>query len=184
MCSSDLYVNLFLPSRLAWTQNGSKFSITQHTGYPRTNTTQLQIDAARPEQFTIYLRVPAWTDSKTRVSVNGKSVEGELTPGKFFEINCTWKNGDRIEYEIGMPLSLQAVDSQTPNTVALRRGPLAYFAIGNTTQNFTRAQLLAATAAASTSDDWIVQSAAGKTTFRPFGAIGNEDYRLYHNVAS
>jgi uncharacterized protein len=110
-------------------------------------------------------------------------MEGEVTPGKFFAINRTWKNGDRIEYEIGMPLSLQAVDPQTPDTVALRRGPLAYFAIGNPPPSFTRAQLLAATAAASTSDDWIVQ-AAGKTTFRPFGAIAEENYRLYHNVTA
>jgi hypothetical protein len=83
-----------------------------------------------------------------------------------------------------MPLSLQAVDPQTPNTVALRRGPLAYFAIGNPPQNFTRAQLLAATAAASSSDDWIVQGSAGKIVFRPFGAIGDEQYRLYHNVTA
>jgi DUF1680 family protein len=179
-----IYVNLFLPSRVAWTQNGSKVAITQHTHYPSTNETQLQIDAARPEQFTIYMRVPAWTDSKTRIAVNGKAVEGELNPGKFFAINRTWKNGDRIEYEIGMPLSLQAVDPQTPDTVALRRGPLAYFAIGNPPQNFTRAQLLAATAAASTSGDWLVQGNAGKTTFRPFGAIGDEQYRLYQKIAS
>jgi DUF1680 family protein len=179
-----IYVNLFLPSRVAWTQNGSKVAITQHTQYPSTNETQLQIDAARPEQFTIYLRVPAWTDTKTRIAVNGKAVEGELNPGKFFAINRTWKNGDRIEYEIGMPLSLQAVDPQTPDTVALRRGPLAYFAIGNPPQNFTRAQLLAATAAASTSVDWLVQGNAGKTTFRPFGAIGDEQYRLYQKITS
>ncbi|HEY2819882.1 MAG TPA: beta-L-arabinofuranosidase domain-containing protein [Candidatus Acidoferrum sp.] len=179
-----IYVNLFVPSRVAWTQGGSKVAITQHTSYPRTNATQLQIDAARPEQFTIYVRVPAWADAKSRIAVNGKAVEGEVTPGKFFAINRTWKNGDRIEYEIGMPLSLQAVDAQTPNTVALRRGPLAYFAIGAQPPNLTRTQLLAATVAASTSDDWIVQGSAGKITFRPFGAIGDETYRLYHNVAS
>ena len=179
-----VYVNLFLPSRLAWTQNGSKVAITQHTSYPRANTTQLQIEVARPEQFTIYMRVPAWADAKTRISVNGKAVEGEVTPGKFFAVNRTWKTGDRIEYELGMPLSLQAVDPQTPNTVALRRGPLAYFAIGNLPQSFTRAQLLAAAVTASTSDDWAVQGSAGKTIFRPFGAIGDEQYRLYHNVTA
>ncbi len=182
--SDGIYVNLFLPSRVAWTQNGSKVSITQHTSYPRANTTQLQIDAARPEQFTVYMRVPAWADAKTRISVNGKAVEGEVTPGKFFAVNRTWKNGDRIEYELGMPLSLQPVDPQTPNTVALRRGPLAYFAMGNPPQSLTRAQLLAATAATSTSDDWIVQGGTGKIVFRPFGAIGNEQYRLYHNVTA
>ncbi len=69
---------------------------------------------ARAENFTIYVRVPAWADAKTRISVNGKRVEGDVTPGKFLAVSRTWKNGDRIEYEMGMPVRLQAVDSRTP----------------------------------------------------------------------
>ncbi|PYU51690.1 MAG: hypothetical protein DMG53_01205 [Acidobacteria bacterium] len=177
-----IYVNLFLPSRVRWVQGGTHCTLTQQTRYPTTNTIQLQLDMARPEMFAMHLRVPAWADTKTRISVNGKRVEGDLVAGKFFELSRTWKNGDRVDFEIGMPLRLQAVDPENPRIVALLRGPLALFGVGNLPSNFSRAQLLAASTASQSSEDWLVQSDAGKITFRPFAAIGEEPYRLYHNV--
>jgi uncharacterized protein len=174
-----IYVNLYLPSKVTWMQNGSRCTLTQHTSYPSSDTTQVQLNMPRPENFTIYLRVPAWADAKTRISVNGKRVEGELIAGKFFALPRTWKNGDRIEYEIGMPHRLQAVDAQNPQTVALLRGPIALFAVGSLPAKFSRAQLLAAS---QSSQDWMVQGDAGKVAFRPFSAVGNEPYRLYQTV--
>ena len=177
-----IYVNLFLPSRVRWVQGGTHCTLTQQTRYPTTNAIQLQLDMARPEMFAIHLRVPAWADTKTRIAVNGKRAEGDPVAGKFFELSRTWKNGDRVDFEIGMPLRLQAVDPENPQIVALLRGPLALFGVGNLPSNFSRAQLLAASTASQSSEDWLVQSDAGKITFRPFAAIGEEPYRLYHNV--
>lgn len=179
-----IYVNLFLPSRVTWQQNGAQCTLTQETNYPTANTTQLRVDIARPEEFTVYLRIPAWTDAKTRISVNGKRVHGDVVPGKFFPLTRTWKNGDRVEFEIGMPLRLQAVDAQNPQIAALVRGPLALFAVGDLPATFSRAQLLSASAASPSSVDWLVQAEAKKVTFRPFAAIGDEPYRLYHKVGT
>jgi uncharacterized protein len=180
--NEGIYVNLFLPSRVSWMQGGTPCSLTQQTSYPVSNTSQLQLEMARAENFTIYVRVPAWADAKTRISVNGKRVEGDVTPGKFLAVSRTWKNGDRIEYEMGMPVRLQAVDEQNPQTVALLRGPLALFGVGELPASFSRSQLLAASAASPSSADCLVQGRAGNVTFRPFAAIGDEPYRLYHKV--
>ncbi len=177
-----IYVNLFLPSTLSWSQGQTLTKLTQRTSYPTGNATQLEFEMPRPEKFTVYLRVPAWADGKTRVSVNGKQVEGDVAPGKFFALNRTWKGGDRIEYEIGMPVRLQAVDDQNPNIVALVRGPVALFAIGDTSAKLTRDQLMGATAASQTSEDWSVQADGHSLVFKPFAAIGDEQYRLYHVV--
>jgi DUF1680 family protein len=180
--NQGIYVNLFLPSRVSWMQGGTQIVLTQHTEYPSANSTQLQLDMARPEQFTMYLRIPAWAGAATRVSVNGKRVEGETVPGRFFEASRTWKNGDRVEFEIGMPLRLQSVDSENPQIVALRRGPLVLFGVGNLPASFSRAQLLAAKAASSSSGDWAVQNDTGMVVFKPFAAVADEPYRLYHTV--
>jgi len=51
-----------------------------------------------------------------------------------------------------------------------------------TSIRFKTAQLLAASTASQSSEDWLVQGDAGKITFRPFAAIGEEPYRLYHKV--
>jgi DUF1680 family protein len=182
--SDGIYVSLFLPSRVAWTQTGAQCTLTQHTNYPASNSTALCLELPRAEQFTIYLRVPAWADAKTRISVNGKRMEGDVVPGKFFPVARTWKSGDRVEFEIGMALRLQPVDAQNPQIVALVRGPLALFAVGDLPASFSREQLLAASATGSSATDWIVQSDRGKVAFRPFAAIGHESYRLYQNVES
>jgi len=179
-----VYVNLYLPSRVSWSQGGTPVSITQVTEYPRTNTTHLQFNSAKPESFTVYLRIPAWARAQTGVTVNGSRVQGEVTPGKFLAVQRTWKDGDRIEIEFEMPLYLEAVDTENPNLVALIRGPLVMFAVGEMPKKLTRAQLLAATAQAQGSDDYIVKTDSGELVMRPFTAIMSEGYRLYQPVQS
>ncbi|HEX7894560.1 MAG TPA: beta-L-arabinofuranosidase domain-containing protein, partial [Terriglobales bacterium] len=51
-----IYVNLFMPSRVSWSQNNTQVTLTQTTEYPRTETTQLGFSLARPETFTVYVR--------------------------------------------------------------------------------------------------------------------------------
>ena len=177
-----IYVNLFVPSRVIWMHNDTRCTLTQQTSYPTSNTTQLQFATSRPEQFTVYLRIPAWSDARTSVSINGKRVETNVIPGTFLALQHTWKSGDRVEFEIGMPLRVEAVDAQNPNLVALVRGPIALFAVGNLPGRMTRSQLLSATAVSKFSEDWLVKSDDAAVTFRPFEAIGDEPYRLYHRV--
>jgi DUF1680 family protein len=179
-----VYVNLYLPSKLSWSQGGTQASITQVTEYPRTNTSQLQLTMTKPEAFTMYLRIPAWAGVKTRVSVNGNKVDGEAMPGKFLAVQRTWKDSDRVELEFEMPLYLESVDKENPNTVALMRGPLAMFGIGEIPTRLTRAQLLAASALAKDADDYIVKTDSGTLVMRPFMTIMSEGYRLYLPVQS
>ena len=179
-----VYVNLVIPSRLTWSQNKTNCTVTQKTDYPKTNSTELHFTLAHPEKFTVYLRIPAWADSKTRVSINGKRVDNEVVPGKFLALQRSWKTGDRIEFEIGMPLRLEPVDDQNPNIVALVHGPVPLFAVGDIPPKLRRSQLLAATVAAQSSEDWLASSDGHKLTLRPFAAIGDEEYRLYHTVGS
>jgi uncharacterized protein len=177
-----IYINLFLPSRVSWSQNNTQCTLTQMTQYPTENTSQFQFKLARPEAFMVYVRIPEWIGPKTTLSVNGRSVEQELTPGKFFAVQRTWKDGDRMELELHMPLRLEAVDDQNLNVVALVRGPIALFAVGEIPARLTRDQLLKATPAPQSSEDWLVRADTGNLTLRPFTAIMSENYRLYQRV--
>ena len=177
-----VYVNLFVPSTLAWSPNGTPAKLTQTTQFPRANTTQMEFALAKPETFTVYLRIPGWAGAKTSVAVNGKRVQSDVIPGKFLALQRGWNDGDRIEMEIEMPLALEPIDKKNPNTVALMRGPIALFAVGKLPDRITRQQLLAATALAQSSDDWSAKTDTGILTLRPFASIMNEDYRLYQQV--
>lgn len=174
-----IYVNLFMPSRVSWSQNNTQVTLTQTTEYPRTETTQLGFSLARPETFTVYVRIPAWAGPKTTISVNGGRSEAAVEPGKFLALKRTWKDGDRVEAEFEMPLRLDPVDNENRNNVALVRGPLALFAVNEIPANITGKQLLAATKVAQSSHDWSTKTENGVLTLRPFMEIMSENYRLY-----
>jgi DUF1680 family protein len=177
-----LYVNLFVPSRVSWSQNDTPCTLTQTTQYPSANTTQFELGLSRPETFTVNVRIPEWAGSKTTVSVNGRSIGSEISPGKFLAVQRSWKNGDRIEVEFEMPMRLEAVDAKTPNRVALMHGPIALFAVGPIPPRLKRDQLLSATRVAPAGEDWQIQTDGGKLTLRPFASIMSEEYRLYQTV--
>jgi uncharacterized protein len=179
-----VYVNLFLPSRVSWMQNNTQCSLTQMTDYPRAATTQLALNLARPESFTLYVRIPAWAGSKTSVSVNGRGAESSIEPGKFLALQRSWKDGDRVEIEFEMPLRLESIDNENSNNVALLHGPIALFAVGEIPAKLSRKDLLSVTALSSSSSDWVVKTANGLLTFRPFSSIMSEGYRLYNPVES
>ena len=179
-----IYVNLFIPSRVSWSQNNTQCTLTQKTDYPHSESTQLAFSLPRPETFTVYVRIPGWAGAKTNVSVSGGRSESGIEPGKFLALRRTWKDGDRIDVEFEMPLRLEPVDPENRNNVALVRGPIALFAVAPTPTTITRKQLLAATKVAQSSHDWRTQTDAGVLTLRPFADIMSENYRLYLRVES
>jgi DUF1680 family protein len=180
----DVYVNLYIPSELRWRQGGAACSLTQTTEYPASSQTTMALTLDRPQTFAILLRIPQWAGAKTRISVNGRAVDATVQPGTFARVQRTWKNGDRVELEMDMPLRLEAIPYQQAGgeRVALMHGPVALFAVGDGSASITRAQLLAAERLSKNSTDWKVKSAAEPQTMRPFAAIGEEHYRLYQTV--
>ncbi|HEX4008064.1 MAG TPA: beta-L-arabinofuranosidase domain-containing protein [Acidobacteriaceae bacterium] len=178
-----IVVNLYVPSRLTWQQDGTRCALEQETQYPYSPEVTLRVGTEKPQNFSIGLRVPEWAGKGTEVAVNGRKFSADLQPGTFAEIRREWKDGDRIEFTIDRPLRLEAVDPQHPQVLALLAGPLALFAVEAPDAQFTRAQLLAAAQSSTGASEWKVKSAGGPVGFRSFPAIDDEKYRLYHEVA-
>ncbi len=180
--ADGIYVNLYVPSRLTWRQHGAALSLTQRTDYPHAAHTELELKSDRDIAFALRLRIPAWAGIKTALSINGKRFNADLTPGRFASIHRTWKNGDRVALEFDIPLTLKSVDPQHAKLVALQHGSLALFAINSPSAPITRASLLNARQISSGSLNWEAEAGAGKMAFKPFQAIGEEQYRLYQEV--
>ena len=114
------------------------------------------------------------------LSVNGKRVSDPVNPGTFAAVRRTWKDGDRVELELPMPLRLQPVDANHPKIVALTRGPLLLFAVADSQPTFDGAELLRARATNNAAGDSIAISADGKeVSMRPFMSIDKESYSTY-----
>ena len=105
--------------------------------------------------------------------------------GNFAAIKRTWKDGDRVELELPMPLRLEPVDANHPNLVALMRGPLVLFAVADAQPAFDKAELLRAQLANNAAGDSIATSAEGKpVSMRPFMSINEESYSTYVRLKS
>jgi len=176
-----LYVNLYIPSTLRWTQDGAQVSVTQRSEYPFESAVKFEITASRTTEFAIHLRIPAWAEGAS-VFVNGKSVPTSGAAGGFVTIRRPWKKGDRIDMDLPMRLRLEPIDAQHPQTVALLCGPLVLFAITDVPPAVTARQLLAAKKIGP--QLWQVDAAGGKLNMLPFTAIADQQYSTYLRVQS
>ncbi|MDE3201444.1 MAG: glycoside hydrolase family 127 protein [Acidobacteriota bacterium] len=176
----SLYVNLFIPSRVRWQHGDQLIEIRQRTHYPHVPETEMELSLATPLSFPIYLRIPAWSGPKTRISINGKAFVDSPEPGEFARVERTWRNGDHIEIAFDMPTVLEAVDAQHPDLMAALHGPLALFAVGEVPSSVTRKDLASVQQTTSGSTDW--KSASGALMLKPFASIHDEHYRLYQKV--
>lgn len=115
-----LYVNLFIPSVVTWQENGMK--LTQNTRFPESNTTAISIDLERPVKTSVRLRNPGWSD-KTSVRVNGRRVKVLEDGDGYITLRRTWRDGDRIEMDLDMRLTLEPIPGDTARA-ALFYGPV------------------------------------------------------------
>ncbi|MDA0179467.1 glycoside hydrolase family 127 protein [Solirubrobacter phytolaccae] len=117
---ATLWVNLFIPSTLSWTQRG--VTVTQETDFPRTQATKLTFGGAAAS-YTVKLRVPAWATKGYEVRVNGAVQALDAAPGSYVALTRRWAAGDTIE--IAFPFSIRierALDR--PDTQSVHYGPL------------------------------------------------------------
>lgn len=72
--------------------------------------------------FPFYIRIPKWTRNAT-VKVNGKDMYEDLQAGKYLCIDREWKNGDRVEVDFPMEVSVRTWQVNK-NSVSVDYGPL------------------------------------------------------------
>lgn len=114
-----LYVNLFIPSTLNWTERN--ITIVQTTNFPKDDHTNLTINGSG--KFDINLRVPGWASKGFKVKINGKQQKLEAKPGSYLTLSRNWKNGDTIEVEMPFHFYLEPVMDQQ-NIASLFYGPI------------------------------------------------------------
>jgi DUF1680 family protein len=175
-----IYVNLFTPSSVQWSDQGGKYGLKQETKYPFDHKIQIQVSGSQPKDYTLYVRIPGWATPNPVLSVSGKRVSGSVEPGTFASIRKTWKDGDLVELDLPMPLRLEPVDANHPEMVALLQGPLVLFAVAESQPTFDRNALLQAKPTKNATGDWLASSIDGRTvSMRPFMNIDKESYSTY-----
>jgi uncharacterized protein len=123
-----LYVHLYDNSTLDWRlEDGTPIKVRQKTNYPWDGDGQLTIAPAKPREFTLFLRIPAWAESAS-VKVNGTPQAG-IKPGEYLPLRRTWKTGDVVIFAFPTDTEVVASNPRVPedrNKVTVRRGPIIY----------------------------------------------------------
>ena len=60
-----LYVILYVPSTVRWTENGAALSLTQEGQYPQEDHVRFTLTSSKPTELTLHFRIPAWAEGAT-----------------------------------------------------------------------------------------------------------------------
>jgi len=101
----------------------AEVTIVETTNYPFAGSVKLTVKTAGRARFPLYLRVPRWCEGFS-VRVNGKKVDSSVAGGSYLRIEREWHDGDTVEIDMSMRVSL----TTWPRTgaVTVDRGPLSY----------------------------------------------------------
>ena len=117
--NNALYVNLYVPSTLKWTEKN--ITIEQTTDFPNEDFTKLTIKGNG--KFDFKVRVPHWATKGFFVKINGKEEKVKAQPGSYLSLNKKWKDGDVIELRMPFQFHLEPVMDQQ-NIASLFYGPI------------------------------------------------------------
>jgi len=179
----DVFVNLYIPSTLRWNRSGNVLSISQESAWPYEPNISFVVNSQIPADMIVHFRIPQWT-SNALLAVNGEHWAGDLEPGRFAAVKRTWKGGDRVELELPLPVRLEAIDPQHPDTVAVLRGPLVLFALkpeqNSSMPSFARNALLNLQQVSQR--EWRSNADGKVHRFVPFTEVGSEPYTTYLRI--
>lgn len=118
--ADTLYVNLFIPSTLAWREKG--LTIRQTTRFPDEERTRLRFMSRKPVKLTLKVRHPSWCQAAT-ITVNGRRLSTSSQPGTYIAINRVWRDRDTVEVHLPMTLRTEALPGHA-DMVAILYGPI------------------------------------------------------------
>ena len=117
-----LYVNLFIASELKVARLGLK--VRQQTAFPDEEHSQLTLNLDRPQSFTLYVRQPGWVaPGAFKLTVNGEPVPIASAPSSYVAVNRQWHDGDRVEIELPMRTTVEALPDGS-SWYAILHGPI------------------------------------------------------------
>jgi DUF1680 family protein len=134
VASDGIYVNLFEPSILSWSQKEKSLRLKMSTDFPFRSDVQLKISVDQHIDAKIRVRVPSWSSSEMPLMINGK-LEAAGTPGTYVTFDRTWADGDTISFTLATKLMLTPYtgsdNTSGKNRYALEYGPILLAAVGS-----------------------------------------------------
>ena len=117
----NLYVNLFIASKLNWKEKGIQLS--QQTNYPESDNTTVTVQTRTSQTFTMLIRHPWWAKQGVHIKVNGKALSTTKNADGYITVNRKWHNNDKMEIEFPMSIYTESIPDNK-DRIAILYGPL------------------------------------------------------------
>ena len=119
---NELYVNLFIPSRLDWKKK--KVTVIQENNFPEEAETTIIVNPEKSSSFSLKLRYPEWVEKgNLEIYINGEKSPVSDNPASYVSINRKWKKGDKIVMKMPMKVTAEQLPDNS-NYYAIMYGPL------------------------------------------------------------
>jgi len=105
LSKNEIYLNLYSDSVLSFDLEGASGKLDCDTSFPYGNDVSLKLDLEREGEFSVFVRVPAWSPSAVDITLNGERVANGV-PGEYVEIKHSFKDGDTIAFTLPMEFEL------------------------------------------------------------------------------
>lgn len=130
--TTDLLVNLFVPSRLSWPEAG--LALEQTTRLPYEEQSTLRLTLKKPRQLALRVRRPAWVrPAEFKVLVNGQPVSADTAAqAGYATISRKWRTGDVLTVALPQHTQVEYLPDHSP-WVSFVHGPVVLAARTDTT---------------------------------------------------
>lgn len=125
----EVFIHLYIGGQAKMVIDGQQTTIEQCTNYPWDGQINITVSLEQEAEFTIALRIPGWCNNAS-LTVNGEQIPVKTVTEKgYAKIKRVWKEGDRIELNLPMPVEIirshPAVRANA-GKIAIQRGPVIY----------------------------------------------------------
>lgn len=127
--SNNVFVNLFVASELTWKDKEVKLS--QHTRFPYSESTRLEVVNSDKQKFVLNVRNPAWIKKGSlKVSVNNSEFKIPHNTGAYIPIKRTWNSGDVVDVSFIMDTYVEYLPDSS-DWFSVLHGPIVLAAISD-----------------------------------------------------
>ncbi|MEO7991285.1 MAG: beta-L-arabinofuranosidase domain-containing protein [Chryseolinea sp.] len=118
--NSNLWVNLYVPSRVAWEEKG--IDLEQTGNFPSQPDIEFILSAKKRSVFKLNLFIPSWA-REVSVYINNEKQNIDITPNSYITLDREWKSKDKIRLEFQYAFHVKTMPDDK-NVIAIYYGPI------------------------------------------------------------
>ncbi len=119
--TDNLWVNLFIPSELTWSEKHVK--IEQTTDFPQSTKTEIKVKCEQKTSFAMKIFIPSWAKQKTNILLNDKPLSIKTKASSFVTIQREWTNNDKVLIDFKFDFRIESMKDNS-TIFAIFYGPI------------------------------------------------------------